>query len=75
MSVNIFPQLEPEMDKKPAIKSKTIWANMAVIAVGVLTYLQGHELIIENPTVVSILAVAVGVGNVILRLITDKAVK
>ena len=60
---------------KSALKSKTVWANMAVLAVGVLTYLQGHELIVENPTVVSILAVAVGVGNVILRLITDKAIK
>ena len=73
--VNIFPQLEPEMPPKPALASKTIWANMAIIAVGVLTYLQGHELIMDNPTVVSVLAVAVGIGNVILRLVTDRAVK
>jgi hypothetical protein len=63
------------MQKKSAHASKTIWANLAVIAVGVLGYLQGHELIVENPTVVAILGVCVGVGNVILRLVTDKPVK
>ena len=58
-----------------ALKSKTIWANIAVLAVGVLSYLQGHDLIVQNPVTVSILAVAVGVGNVILRLVTDKPIK
>lgn len=60
---------------KAALASKTIWANMAVIAVGVLGYLQGHELIAENPTVVAILGVAIGVGNVILRFITSEPIK
>ena len=75
--VIVFPQLEERnpMEKKSVLKSKTVWANMAVIAVGVLGYLQGHELIVENPTVVAILGVAIGVGNVILRLVTDKPVK
>lgn len=63
------------MEPKSPMKSKTVWANAAVIAVGVLTYLQGHELIAENPTVVSILAVAVGVGNVILRFITKDPIQ
>lgn len=63
------------MQRKSAVTSKTIWANMAVIAVGVLGYLQGHELIAENPTVVAMLGVAIGVGNVILRFVTDKPIK
>ena len=63
------------MKPKSALASKTVWANMAVLAVGVLTYLQGHELIVENPTVVSLLAVAVGVGNVILRFVTTEPIK
>jgi len=60
---------------KSLFSSKTIWANLAVIGVGVLTYLHGHELIQENPTVVSILAVAVGIGNVILRFITTEPIR
>lgn len=60
---------------KSALSSKTIWANLAVIAVGVLGYLQGHELIVENPTVVAILGVCIGVGNVLLRVITKEPIK
>ena len=60
---------------KSALASKTIWANIAVICVGVLGYLQGHELIVSNPTVVAALGVAIGVGNVILRLVTKDPVK
>lgn len=63
------------MDPKSPLQSKTIWANAAVIAVGVLGYLQGHELIAENPTVVAMLGIAIGIGNVILRFVTDKPVK
>lgn len=63
------------METKPALKSKTIWANMAVIAVGVLGYLQGHELIASSPEVVALLGIAVGVGNVILRFVTSLPVK
>lgn len=60
---------------KSALTSRTIWANCAVLAVGVLTYLQGHELIVQNPTIVSLLAVAVGIGNVILRFMTSEPIK
>jgi len=72
--VTIFPQLEQKMPKS-ALASKTIWANIAVITVGVLGYLQGHELIVENPTVVAAIGVAIGIGNVILRLVTKDPVK
>lgn len=60
---------------KSALISKTVWANMAVIAVGVLGYLQGHELIVDNPSVVAILGIAIGVGNVILRFVTSEPIK
>ena len=59
---------------KSAAASKTIWANAAVIVVSVLAFLQGHELIAENPVAVSVLGVAVGIGNVILRFVTDKPI-
>lgn len=60
---------------KSAVASKTVWANAAVIAVGVLGYLQGHDLIMENPTVVAAIGIAIGVGNVILRFLTSRAIK
>lgn len=60
---------------KSALASKTIWANLAVLAVGVAGYLEGHELIADNPTVVSILAMTVGIGNVILRFVTETPVE
>ena len=60
---------------KSAAASKTIWANVVVIVVGVLGYLQGHDLIVENAAVVSILGIAIGVGNVILRYVTKDAIK
>lgn len=63
------------MDTKSPLQSKTIWANLAVITVGVLGYLQGHELIAQNPEVVAILGIAIGVGNVLLRFVTTTAVK
>lgn len=63
------------MEPKSPVKSKTIWANAALVVVGVLTYLQGHEVIVEHPTAVSILAVAVGLGNVVLRFLTNQPVK
>ena len=72
--VTIFPQLEESMSKS-VFKSKTMWANAAVIVVGVLGYLQGHELIVSNPTVVAGLGVAIGLGNMLLRLVTSDPVK
>lgn len=63
------------MVPKKALASKTVWANMAVIAVGVLGYLQGHDMIVENPTVVAAIGIAIGVGNVVLRFLTSKPIE
>lgn len=63
------------MNPKKPLRSKTLWANAFIVVVGVLSYLQGHELILENPTIVSALAVAVGLGNVLLRFVTSEPIK
>ena len=73
---NIFPQLtENQVDSKKTVTSRTIWLNALIIASGVATYLQGHELIVEYPAVVSILAVVAGGIGVALRFLTNKPIK
>jgi len=60
---------------KTALASKTIWANLALVSIGVLGYLQGHELIAAHPTAVAIFGILVGIGNMILRLVTSEPIK
>lgn len=60
---------------KSVLKSKTMWANMLVLAAGVATYLQGHELIAENPAIVSGITVAIAVINMGLRFVTVEPIK
>ena len=74
---SIFPQLEPEkpMEPKSVLKSRTVWVNILTLAVGVATYLQGQELIVQYPAVVSILAVVAGGIGVALRFLTSKPIK
>ena len=62
------------MNKQP-LTSKTIWLNALIIASGIATYLQGHELIVEYPAAVSILAVVAGGIGVVLRFLTSKSIK
>jgi hypothetical protein len=50
--------------------SKTIWVNLATLAVGVLGYLAGHELIVDNASLVSALVAVQGAVNVVLRFLT-----
>ena len=77
MKISIFPQLETEktMAPKKTVTSKTIWLNALIIASGVATYLQGHELIVTYPAVVSILAVVAGSIGVALRFLTKQPIK
>jgi len=63
------------VEKKPVLKSKTVWVNLLVIGAGVASYIAGHELVADNAALVSVLGVVVGVVNVALRFMTDKAVK
>lgn len=61
------------MDGKAWYKSKMILFNILSGIVGVGMALQSPEVGL-NPQVVSILATVVTVGNVILRLVTNKPI-
>jgi hypothetical protein len=52
------------------LKSKTIIVNSLTVVVGVLGYLQGHEVIAAYPGVVAGLVATSGVLNVALRFVT-----
>lgn len=53
------------------MKSKTIIVNGLTVVVGVVGYLAGHEVIAQNPEIVSALLAASGVLGVVLRLVTS----
>jgi nitrate reductase gamma subunit len=52
------------------LKSKTVIVNTLTVAVGVLGYLAGHDVIAAHPEWAAALVSAIGVVNVILRLVT-----
>jgi hypothetical protein len=52
------------------LKSKTIIVNTLAVVAGTMTYLSGNEVIAQNPEIVAGLVTALGVVNVILRLVT-----
>jgi hypothetical protein len=52
------------------LKSKTVIVNTLTVVVGVLGYLSGHEIIAQNPELVAALVSAIGVVNVLLRIVT-----
>ncbi len=59
---------------KPWYASKTVWINIVSTVVGVLGYVAGADWIAQNPALVAALTSAVGVLNVILRLVTGKPI-
>ncbi len=62
------------MNSKPLVKSKTFWVNLVSTAVALITTISGSELIQENPQLTGIAAVALAVGNILLRLVTKEPV-
>lgn len=60
---------------KSCLKSKTMWANAATVAVGVCGYLAGNEIIMDYPHAVAGLIVAQGLLNIALRFVTKVPVK
>jgi hypothetical protein len=67
------------MEEKPVVRSKTVWLNVALLAVsGVLAFLIASpefiELTRDNPRIILWLTVAAGavsaIGNVALRFVT-----
>lgn len=55
---------------KKLMKSKTIIVNGLTVVIGVLGYLQGHEIIAQYPGVVASIVAAMGILNVGLRFVT-----
>lgn len=54
--------------------SRMVWVNMLTVAVGIIAYLSGNEIIQNNPSVIAGLIAIQGVVNVVLRLITKKSI-
>jgi len=56
---------------KKMAKSKTIIVNTLTVIVGTLGCVAGHDVIAQNPELVAGLVSAIGVLNVVLRLVTS----
>ena len=56
-------------------KSKMIWVNALTLIAGVIGYLAGHELIVNNVELVAMLIAIQGGVNVILRFVTWKSIE
>lgn len=69
-----MPDSVPTPAPKPLVKSKTFWFNIVTAAVSILVTIQNSELVVDNPQIVAILGLVVGVGNVILRLLSGTPV-
>ena len=59
---------------KNLVQSRMIWINAATLAVGIIGYLVGQDLIADNASAVAILVAVQGVINIALRLVTNKAI-
>jgi hypothetical protein len=57
-------------DSKAWYLSKTVWVNVATLVAGVLGYVAGHDLIVNNASLVAMLVAVQGGVNVILRVLT-----
>jgi len=57
-----------------ASKSKTVIVNTLMVIVGIIGYLEGNDVIINNPELLAALLSAAGVINVILRFLTVEPV-
>ncbi len=62
------------MYPKLLLASKTFWVNAITFIVAVLGLLQGQEWIADHPQAVSIVAMAIGGLNIVLRWLTDRPV-
>lgn len=62
------------MDSKAVYKSRTVWVNSITAVVAVVGALAGQDFIASNPAAVAVAGAVLGVANVVLRLVTDKAI-
>jgi hypothetical protein len=65
----------PEQNTKSVMSSKTVWVSLLTLAAGIVTLVSGSDLIAEYPQVVSILAMVSGGIGVVLRVLTNTAIK
>lgn len=63
------------MDPKPAIESKTIWANVIAIAITSLTAIAGQEWVKQYPWLVAAFPLILAALNIWLRFQTDTPVE
>jgi hypothetical protein len=59
---------------KGLLRSKTMWVNLITTVVGFGTWISGSEIIADRPEVVAGVATALGVLNMILRLLTKEPI-
>lgn len=59
---------------KGILRSKMFWVNLLTAAVSVGTYFMDSELLVNNPDVVAGIGTAIGVVNIVLRLITKEPI-
>lgn len=62
------------MNSKSPFASKTLWINGLTIAGVIITALVNHELITQNPGVMSALTIALSGINMILRFISGTSI-
>lgn len=63
------------METKTVFQSRTMWVNLATLAVGVLGYLVGQDMISDNASLMAILVAIQGAVNIGLRFITTKPIE
>jgi hypothetical protein len=68
-------QEEITMETKSIFQSKTFWINAITAVAGILTTIGGSDLIQQNPQAAGVMAIVIGVANVLLRLVTKQPVK
>jgi len=59
---------------KPIQQSKTLWINMLVMMVAMLTAAMGTPLIENNPELMAYAVAAMGAINIVLRFVTTQPV-
>lgn len=60
--------------KKNPIRSRMVWVNAITLAVGVLGYVAGHEVIADHTAALSIMVAVQGGLNIVLRFLTSEAI-
>jgi hypothetical protein len=77
-SVEAFFNKTSEGDEqmgKGLLRSKTFWVNSITAMVSIGTYLMDSALLANNPEIIALGGTAIGVMNVILRLLTKEPIQ